>query len=61
MWIFSNCGFGVSISEGIIDCAFNVALFRDDRWNKLMSAAPRASGSWPVEVIESGRIIGCGE
>ena len=30
---------------------------RDDRRKKLMSAAPRASESWPVEVIESGRII----
>ena len=34
---------------------------RDDRRNKSMSAAPRVSGSWPVEVIESGRIMSCGE
>ena len=26
-----------------------------------MSVAPRASGSWPVEVIESGLNISCGE
>ena len=32
---------------------------RDDQREKLMSAAHRASGSWPVEVIESGCIISC--
>ena len=26
-----------------------------------MSVAPRVSGSWPVEVIESRRIISCEE
>ena len=26
-----------------------------------MSAAPRVSGSWPVEVVESRRIMSCGE
>ena len=34
---------------------------RDSRRNKLMSAAPRASGGWPTEVVESRRIISCGE
>ena len=34
---------------------------RDYRRNKLVSAAPRASGRWPTEGVESRRVMSCGE
>ena len=34
---------------------------RDARQDKLVSAAPRVSWSWPTAVVESRRVRRCGE